>query len=526
MPYRHLISLPIFLLLTGCLGTPTPTEHTKLTPYKSVLTGCQQNPPQMLQKECTDFVEDLQKEQKLLDAMQEIREDARKEPAYITLADQETALLLKVEQDKKTLAQACQTQMSAIVQDDDVNSAAFCLLFDENSITLPEYLYLKKYAPRFDENSQYLAFEKKYAQEKLQEGLKAMNQGDKKNALKAFKSAYDARSAEAAYLIGIIYEEKQIKKAIAWHKKAVAAGVKLSKVNLARLYLRIKLPKKAHAWYLSAAKDNNALAQYRLFKMDAKAKSKKRQEEAQRWLDRSAQNNYPQAQYIYGLQLLKQKQYEQAAQWLEKAHRNGIRETNFFLGKLYFEKGDYKKAYPHLLQATDKGEANYLLAKMYESGLGIKKNSVLAYRHYKKAHEQAHDNHVADMKRLQKRLTRKERLAAKYVGKKEAARLADIVKRCGPLANTKNVKRAHKYIHIVGVAVKPIPQANGVIVYGEHEKVYYIIAPELAATISDYDHVDLKAKATGKAITISSDTGTLQAVYQFHNSKTCSTKGK
>jgi len=526
MPYKRLLTLSVTLLLTGCLGTPKPTEHAKLSAYKSIESGCQENPPKTLQTECSVFSASLQKEQLLLDEMQAIREDAHEEPAYIALADQEAEVMQRLQRDRAALAKACQTQMPAIVKNDDINSATFCLLFDENRITLDEYLYLKRYAPRFDENRQYLAFEQQYAEQKLKEGLKAMNKGDKRSALKAFKSAYDAHSAEAAYLVGIIYEEKQIKKAISWHKKAVAAGVKRSKVNLARLYLRIKLPNKAYEWYLSAAKDGDALAQYRLFKMDAKSKSKKRQEEARLWLERSAQNNYPQAQYIYGLQLLKQKKREAAQKWLERAHQNGIRESGFFLGKLYFEQESYKKAYPHLLQATDKGEANYLLARMYESGLGVKKNSVLAYRHYKKAHEQAHDNHVKDMRRLQKRLTKKERIAAKYVGKKEAKRLVEIARRCGPLADEKNIRRTNKTIHIVGVAVKPVQNANGVIVYGEHEKVYYIIAPELARSLSDYQYVDLKAKATGKAIVISSDTGALQPVYQFYNSRQCSTKGK
>ncbi|MGB6018390.1 MAG: tetratricopeptide repeat protein, partial [Sulfurimonadaceae bacterium] len=354
--------------------------------------------------------------------------------------------------------------------------------------------------------------------------LKAMNKGDKRAALNAFKTASDANSAEAAYLVGIIYEEKQIKKAITWHNKALAEGVDLSKVNLARLYLRIKLPNKAREWYLSAAKDNNALAQYRLFKMDAKSKSLKAREEAQKWLARSAENNYPQAQYIYGLQLLKQKKSEEAQLWLEKANANGISDTNLFLGKLYYEQESYDKAYPLLIKAKEKGEANYMLAAMYENGLVVEKNSFLAYRHYKKAHELAHDNYVSDMKRLQKTMTKKERQAAKYVDKKEAQRVKESVKACGQIASSKNIAIENRKIHIIGVGVKPIKEANGFIVYGEDERLYYIIDPEMASKINSYDHVDIRAKATGKAITISSDTGTLQAIYQFHTQKNCSKK--
>lgn len=525
MPYIFIFSLSSMLLLTGCLSTPAPTDHEKLSSYQSMKERCKQNPPQILHEECTQLLSDLDEENSLLNQMQNIKEDEKQEAAYITLADRESALALKLQADKTLLAEKCQTRFSAIVKADDINSAAFCLLFKENPLTLESYTYLKQHAPRFDDNQQYRAYEAQYAQKKIQEGLKALNKGDKRASLNAFEAAYAAKSAEAAYLIALIYEEKHIKKAIAWHKKALAAGVNLSKLNLARLYLRIKLHNKAREWYLSAANDdNNALAQYRLFKMDVKSKNPKIREEAKAWLDSSARNNYPQAQYIYGLQLLKQKNSEEAQQWLEKAHANGISDTDLFLGRLYFEQESYTKAYPLLVKAKEKGEANYLLAKMYENALGVSKNSVLAYRHYKKAHELAHNNYVAEMQRLQKTLTKKERQAAKYIDKKEAQKLKASVKDCGKIASSTNIAVENRQIHIVGVGVKPVKKANGFIVYGDNENFYYIIDPKMAAKIKDYDHIDIRAKSTGMAVMTSSDTGKLQALYQLHTQKVCSKK--
>jgi len=521
MPYVFFLTLTSVLFLTGCLGSPTPIEHTKLAVFKSVESACKQHPPQTLHQECTLFLNDLDQERKLLDEMQDIHKDEKQEEHYITLADKEALLALKLHADKTLLSKECQSQMANIVKNDDINSAIFCLLFDENSITHEEYEYLKRYSPQFDKNLQFIAYENKYAQKMIQEGLKAMNSGDKKAALNAYKTAFSANSAEAAYLVGIIYEEKQIKKAIVWHKKALAHGAKLSKLNLARLYLRIKLPNKAREWYLSAAKDGNALAQYRLFKIDAKSKSAKAREKAQSWLDRSANNNYPQAQYIYGLQLLKQKKSEEALRWLIKADENGISDTNFFLGKLYFEQTSYAEAYPYLLKAKKNGAADYMLAQMYEKGLYVKKNSVLAYRHYKKAHDKAHGNHVSDMKRLQKKLTKKERQAAKYVGRKELVKDKARVKSCGQIADSKNVAIEKRTINIIGVAVKPIKESNGFIVYGDHEKLYYIIDFNMAKNFKAYEYINIKAKATGKAVVISSDTGTLQSVYQFHAKALC-----
>ena len=516
-----LLTLTSMLLLTGCFSDPKPPEFSKTTPYKALKSSCETNPPASLQKECTQFLTDLEKETSLLVAMAEIHEDEYQEQEYITLADKEALINLKVHANQKLLAKECQDQMPQIINSNDLNSVSFCLQFEENVITQKEYDYLKGYAPRFDTNVQYTAFQEEYASEKVLEGLKEMNSGNKKGALEAFKIASEAKSPEATYLVGIIYEEKQIKKAISWHKKAVAQGVNLSNVNLARLYLRIKLPLKAKAYYLTAAKGNNALAQYRIFKLDSKSKSKKSREAAEQWLAKSANYNYPQAQYIYGLQLMKKKQYDGAKEWLQKAYANGITESGFFLGKLYFIEDAYAKAYPLLSQATTKSEAHFMLAQMFEKGLGVKKNSVMAYRYYKKAHELGHDNHVANMKRLQRRLTKKERKAAKYVGRKAAKKRKATVKRCGPLPTKKNLTVAKKSLHIIGVGIKPVENANGIIVYGEQEKLYYIISPQLAQETKPYSYINIKAKATGKAIVISNDNGALQNIYQFKHLATC-----
>lgn len=524
MPYYFLLSLTTMVLLTGCLPSPKPLVHEKLSHYQGIKSACQQNPPKILATECTQLLNDLEEENKLLDTMQAIKEDERQEAKYITLADKESTLSQKLEADNILIAKQCQARMTEIINGDDINSASLCLLYEDNPITLAQYTYLSAHAPMFDTNRQYKAYQAKYAKKMMKEGLQAMSRDDKKSALHAFKAASAAKSAEAAYLAGIIYEEKQIEKAIAWHRKALAEGVKLSKVNLARLYLRIKLPKKAKEWYASAAQDNNALAQYRLFKMNTRSSSLKAREEAQLSLIRSANNNYPQAQYIYGLQLLKQKKSEEAKLWLLKAYDNGITDSSQFLGKIYFEEEAYDKAYPLLLDAQDKGAPNYMLAVMYESGLGVKKNSLLAYRHYKKAHELAHGNYIADMKRVQKSMTSKERQTAKYIDKKIANNKNELNKMCGRPFSDKNAKVTNRKVHLVGVAVKPVQEANGFIVYGNDERLYYVIDTVMASKINAYESVDISAKATGKAITLSSDAGALQDIYQFYVPKNCSKK--
>ncbi len=126
------------------------------------------------------------------------------------------------------------------------------------------------------------------------------------------------------------------------------------------------------------------------------------------------------------------------------------------------------------------------------------------------------------MKRVQKKMTKTERQAARYVDKKEANARKQSVKDCGETPTDKNVGVKNRKIHIVGVGVKPIKEANSFIIYGDHEKLYYIIDPEMASKIEPYEYIDIKAKAVGTAVTISSDTGALQSIYQFQNLKNCS----
>ncbi|WP_345974959.1 tetratricopeptide repeat protein [Sulfurimonas sp. HSL3-7] len=521
MPYIFILTFSTMLLLTGCLATPKAAMHAKLSPYKSLQNGCTKNPPKALEQECALFLNDLEAQNTLLQKMENLNEDEKAESAYTALAAEASARQEKLQNDKAVLAGSCQAKIRTIIQNDDLNSAEFCLLFEKNPFTLEMYRYLKRHAPRFDIYPQYRAFEEAYASQHIEKGLAALNRGDKHAALNAFQTASDANSAEAKYLIGIIYEAKHVDKAIEWHKEALAHGIERSKLNLARLHLRIKMPHKAKQWYLSAAEGGDALAQYRLFKMDAKSKSIKAREEAQMWLERSAKNNYPQAQYIYGLQLLKQKKKQEAIRWLEKAENNGVTDTRFFLGRLYFQEKAYQKAYPMLMETQNRGEANVMLARMYEEGLEIEQNHVLAYRHYKKAHEFGQNNCIADMQRVQKKITRQERQAAKGIVQKEAKAQKEARRTCGDPVDNKNIKIRDKTVRIVGVSAGAQRKSGGLTVYGDHERLYYIIDPKIDDGLKAYQKVDLLVKATGNSVEISDDSGALQRVYRTYYLKNC-----
>ncbi|MGB6019297.1 MAG: hypothetical protein WBF77_06845, partial [Sulfurimonadaceae bacterium] len=73
MPYLFILTLSTMVLLTGCLSSPKPAMHEKLSSYQSIKTACKQNPPQTLHIECTQFLNDLEEENILLNEMQNIK---------------------------------------------------------------------------------------------------------------------------------------------------------------------------------------------------------------------------------------------------------------------------------------------------------------------------------------------------------------------------------------------------------------------------------------------------------------------
>lgn len=209
----------------------------------------------------------------------------------------------------------------------------------------------------------------------------------------------------------------------------------------------------AKKWYLSAAQEGDAPAQYRLFKMDAKAKSMKAQKDAQ-----------------------------------------------------------------------NRGEANAMPAQMYEESLGTEQNRFLSCTHYKKAHEQGQSNCIAEMQRVQKKITGQERQAAKYIVEKATQAQQEASLRCGGLADEENVKIKNRTVRIVGVDADAQKKDGVFTVYGDHERLYCIIDPKTDGEYEDYRKVDLHVKSTGNSVEVSDDSGALQRLYQFHHLKNCNLK--
>ncbi len=92
---------------------------------------------------------------------------------------------------------------------------------------------------------------------------------------------------------------------------------------------------------------------------------------------------------IYYLGFLGEKDYEKAVEWFKKAAVQGHKKAQYNLGYIYFVgKGgfqDYKESFKWFESSSTDPKAARYLAHMYRDGLGVKADSKLAMKWYRKA---------------------------------------------------------------------------------------------------------------------------------------------
>lgn len=119
---------------------------------------------------------------------------------------------------------------------------------------------------------------------------------------------------------------------------------------------------------------------------------------ARRWLEKALDVNYPSAQYVEGITLLKEGRKEEGVAYLKQACANGNYKAGYVLGQ--FHLGNIRNVEPtridallgmqYLREAAIAGEAHaqVLLAKIFYTGKWCEKNPWLARWWMEKAAEQ------------------------------------------------------------------------------------------------------------------------------------------
>jgi len=521
-----LISLTFFFL--ACNATPEIALSPKLNQYADTEENCQDlrlTPglmvPDALDKECNSFLRRLDKANVATYKKSQIaKERSKTSPDYIHANTEANRQYRKTEVDHQKLSKLLNRLSLEAIKDDDLSTVALTLRFKETQFTKKHYDYYKKQSAYYQENERYRAFEQRYGKSLVRKGLTYLSVGNKKHALKLFKTAASLNNKQAIYLVGIVYEAKNVDKAITWHTKAKESGVDASTINLARLYLRKHEPKKAQAFYLEAAENENAYAQFILYMQYQKTDNPKANTQALPWLKRSADNGFAPAFYRYGQHLVKVKKSSEAEQWLLKAKRYGITAANADLGVLYYKQKAYSKALEFLTEASTT-QAKYMLARMYEKGLGVKVNYYHAYLLYKEASKLGEKRAKKALRRVSKLKTEKEQAHydAALRKKRQAQKLFEANNGATPIL--RNLRDKGIKIRINGLVSMPLKSAYGFMVTSEEGKPYYIIDKEQKAAVSQYQYVDISAQTTGYAVTISDDNGGTVDVYQLIYIKPC-----
>ena len=526
--YTKLTALAITLIFVGCNATPDISLSPRLKQYANIEENCQDlrlTPglivPDSLDNECRDFLKRLDKanvsEHKVTLLAQE---HSTSNPSYIEAKTEANRQHRKTEVEHKKLATLLNKLSLQAIEEDDLSTVVMTLKFNDTVFTKRHYDYYKKQSASFQEDPQYLAFEKEYATTLIRKGLHYLSLGDKKRALKLFKRSAELNNYQAEFLVGIIYEAKNIDKSITWHTRAKEHGVDASIINLARLYLRKHDSKTAQQYYLEAAEAENAYAQYILYQQYKKTDNPKAHTQAMPWIKRAANNGFPPAQYSYALELLKSAKTDEAEAWLLKARSNGITAANAQLGALYYKQKAYDKAVEPLSLAKD-AASKYKLAKMYELGRGVELNYYHAYVLYKEAVKLGRKKSKKDVKRLSKLKTSKEQAHYDAALRKEKQHVKALASKNGATPILRNLREKGLLIRLKGFVSMPLKKAHGFMLTTESGKPFYIIDTNQKAHVSQYQYIDISAKATGTAVTISDDQGTTVDVYQLIYEKAC-----
>jgi len=487
--YAFILSLLFSLFITACQTTPDAPLSPKLDKYSLIQENCEElrltpgiHVPDALDKECRTFLVRLDKanafDYKLAQLSKKADPTVKAKPEFILLQTDANRQHRKTEVEYEKFCDLINEISLNAIKEDQLSDVELTLSFPETIFTKKHYDYYKEQAPQHHNDHQFLVFEKKYATELVIKGLDYLSTGDKKRAIKQFKTAAKLHNAQAEYLVGIIYEAKHVSKAIEWHIKAKDNGVKSSRIHLARLYQRNREPKVSQSFYLEAAEDEDAYAQYILYQQYTKTSNTKSNAQAKKWVKRSAENGFPLGEYSYGKALLNEKKREDAKKWLNKAQEHGISAANATLGTLYFDDKDYKKALNYLTLA-ESGYAKYRLANMYEKGLGVEINYYQSYMLYKEATKLGYKKAKKDAARLTKLKTSREQARYNAAKRKEKQRLDSMSKRCGEEPILRNLRTEGMKIKLSGLVSLPMEGAHGFIVNSEDE----VIGIEMQKTV-------------------------------------------
>ena len=526
------LSTIVALVFTACQTTPAVPLTPKMQKYAETQTLCdsyKENPkvevPSALKDACSDFTKRLTKANQFEYDLEHfndkmVQTPKTPSPAYLQLKKETQYQRNRLQQDHALFTRRINDLSLHYIASDQLFDVELTLTYKETEFTKKHYLYYKALSPLYDMEPHFVAYAKNLSLKHIKKGLTYLSQGKKKSAIVLFKEASSLGSAEGAYLTGIVYEEKHMDKAIEWHTKAVQRGMRIANINLAHLYKRKREPKTAYSHYLTAAQDGNIYAQFLLYQQYNRTTNDKARAEADAWLITAAENGFAQAQYLYGLQLLKQKKRKEAKKWLLKSYKHGYKKSSSTLGALYFKDEDYTLALKYLKQATS-AYAMYQLGMIYEHGLSGRSNSYTAYIYYKASLQLGRKRAKKAVSRMKHQYTNSDKAHYDAQKRKEVQKEQLFETQCGVSSIVKNLRIEGTQIHIEGMVTLPLESQLGFLLHNDKGEAFYVINPDQKLAVSAYQFIDISVKTTGQAVKVSNNKGLVSPVYQLLYQKKC-----
>ena len=410
------------------------------------------------------------------------------------------------------LSEAVKVATLETIEADEESRFLKGIAFPGNKFITPYYEYMQSKAPKYEQNKQYLAYEKAESRRIMDVAQRLLKQGKKDKALAEFEKAAALGNAQGARQCGKLYERRSPTKALEFHQQAVDGGVKASYLNLGHLYEAKGDKETALNWYLKAANASNAKAQYQLYLFYLKSDEK----QALDWLDQSASADYPPAQFSYGQLLIDGINVRRGIDLLQQASQNNYTLASDFLGDYYYEHKLYARAFK-LLSQTKTPTSFYLRAKMYEEGAGQDQDYRKAYTLYTRAVVLGRKEAQKDIDRITALLSKEQQAMAIKESQELNANMEKMIKECGIIPDTTNIKKRGKKFHISGVASASVGKAS-FIIYGNDGEDYYLLK---AKNIKEDDRVNISVRSTGSTATISSEDEDGVDIYQFTYLKEC-----
>ena len=525
----YLVALVALIVISGCGIGPQVPLQPKLSQYK------------VGENQCRDFLDGkiilnstIEKECKLFLQRLEVANNVGiklKKGKLKKGEAKETRILYDRERNKVRLAYqklsgSIKDATLVTIQKDETEKFLKGIAFPGNTFIDPYYQYMKSKAPRFDQHPLYLKYQQEESERLRLKGDTYLKKGAKKKALQLYIQAGNMGNAKAAYAAGLLYEKNDQNLAIIWFKKATEGAVIDAYLHLGSIYISRGKRRSALEYFLKAAKNNNPVAQYKLYQFYAGSDEPR----ALTWLKKSVAQDYPPAQYSYARYLLKQDKQDQAIDMLEKASTSRYDEATIFLAHYYYDLKLYPRAFK-VLKRSKSAESLALQAKMYEVGAGVIVDYDKAYDLYEQTLRMGRKNAQKDLDRVSALMSSAQKLQNEARQKERAAEAIKMVKVCGVIPSPeifkiitvkkgkKRIKKAKNKnirVHLTGIASAPV--GRDFVIYGDDGEDYYV---QNAKGIQEEAHVDISVIYTGTTATMTDINGDKDEIPQFTYSKKC-----